>query len=239
MWFFPLGAAIVSALFAALVGQQFLSKAKPQQLAWAIALLMFSIACFAAAMGILGGWTPFLYRAFFLFGAITNVPVLALGTLYLLGPKRLGDVAAGIVTIASIVAVGAVFFSPLKVPGALNVVGRIPRSSLVLSNSTLLLARYMSFGGFFIVVGGALLSAWRLSRKREEQLRRIAMANILIAVGTSVVAGASGFLAIGNQLGSALFSVGLLAGVTMMFMGFLKTRPRTKEQAVQPDTPPA
>lgn len=222
-WVFPLLAAAVSGVFAAQLGQQFVTKRRPHQLAWSLALLMFSVASFAAAMGMLGGWTPFWFRLFFLFGAIVNVPVLALGTLYLLGPRRLGHVVSLGAAILTVFAAGAVFTSVLE-PDALFVTGRIPRAREVLPNSILLLARYASFAGFFVVVSGALWSAWRLSRRPEGHLRRLAAGNILIAAGTTVVAAASGFASVKGSVGSTIFSVGLLVGVSIMFAGFLKTR---------------
>ncbi|MEO7803545.1 MAG: hypothetical protein ABIS18_03690 [Actinomycetota bacterium] len=225
-WIFPLAAAAVSGLFAAQLGQQFFAKRKPHQLAWTLAMLMFSIASFAAAMGMLGGWTPYWFRVYFLLGAIINVPVLALGTLYLLASRRLTHVVSIGVGIFAIFATGAVFTAVLKTD-ALDVSGRIPRAREVLPDAVLLLARYASFAGFFVVVSGALWSAWKLSRRPDDDLRRLAAANVLIAAGTTVVAAASGFASVKGSVGSTIFSIGLLVGVSTMFVGFLKTRTKS------------
>ena len=83
MWLFPLGAALVSAIFAAQLLRQFLAKHRPHQLAWTIALAMFAAATLATAAGVRDGWTPALFRAYYLFGAMINVPFLAAGTMYL------------------------------------------------------------------------------------------------------------------------------------------------------------
>lgn len=227
MWIFPLGAAVVSAVFAALLGQQWLSRRRPHQLSWSLAMLMFALASFAAAIGILGGWTPFWFRIYYLFGAIVNVPVLASGTVFLLAPKPVGRAFAAVTVVATIFAAGAVFTAGLATAG-LGTTG-IPAGSGVMTESVRTLSRYYSFTGFFIVVGGALWSAWRMARRREDHLRRLAVGNILIAAGTFVVAVGSGFARYGQ---GSIFAVGLLAGVILMFAGFLKTRPR-------PSPPPA
>lgn len=234
MWIFPLGAAIVSAIFAALVAQQWLSKQRPHQLAWAFALLMFAVASFAAAIGVLGQWTPTWFRVYYLFGAIVNVPVLALGTVYLLGPRRLGHAAAALVAVATVYAAGAVFTAALRETG-LAVAG-IPSGREVMPEGVRTLSRYYSFAGFFVVVAGALWSAWRLARRPEEHLRRIAAANVLIAAGTFVVALASGFARYGQ---GSVFAVGLLAGVVLMFAGFLRSRPRPSPEAAGGEGEPA
>jgi hypothetical protein len=224
MWIFPLGAAFVSAVFAALIAQQWLIKKRPNQLAWAIALAMFAIASFAAAIGILGGWNGFEFRVYYLFGAIVNVPVLALGTIYLLAPRKLAHVTATLVVTASIFAAGAVFTAHLDTAGLAT--SGIPRGAIVMPPSVRTLSRYYSFIGFFIVVGGALWSSWRLARERSEKLQRLAAGNILIAAGTFVVAVGSGFARYG---GGSIFAVGLLAGVSLMFAGFIRTRPRAEQ----------
>ena len=219
MWMLPLAAAAVSAIFAAQVARQWIDRRRPNLLAWSIALSMFALASFAPAVGMLGDWTPAWFRIYYLFGAIVNVPVLGLGTIYLLGSRRLGHVCAAAVTVASVVAAVAVWQAEVDVR-LLDTSG-IPRGSEVMSDGVRLLSRLYSFAGFFVVMGGALWSAVRLWRQRRKDLRRLAVANGLIAAGTLVVAVGSGFAFYGQGLP---FAVGLLAGVCLMFWGFLKTR---------------
>jgi hypothetical protein len=224
MWIFPLGASAVSGIFAAALMHQWWEKKRPNLLAWGLALLMFAIASFAAAVAMLGEWTPAWFRIYYLFGAIVNVPVLALGTIYLLGPRRLGNACTGVVVIASAVAGVAVFAAELE-PGASQALATngIPAGHSVMQSSVRMLARYYSFAGFFVVVGGALWSASRLTRQNVKHLRRLVEANLWIAAGTFAVALGSGFAFYGQGWP---FAVGLLIGVTGMFWGFLKTRPQ-------------
>lgn len=220
MFLFPLAAAAVSGLFSGLLARAWWARRRPHLIAWALALGMFALASLAAAIGLLAGWNTLLYRTYYLFGAIINVPVLALGTLYLLTSRHIGHVVAAVVAGACLVALVAVF-STTPHAAALATNG-IPPGAETMSSSVRTLSRYYSFSGFFVVVGGALWSAFRLSRGSGEHLRRLAFANALIAAGTFVVAIASGFARYGR---GSVFAVGLLAGVTLMFAGFLKTRP--------------
>ncbi|MGH2704184.1 MAG: hypothetical protein ACRDJ4_03565 [Actinomycetota bacterium] len=221
MWIFPLGAAVVSGIFATLLAQRWLANARPHHLAWAIALAMFAIASFVASIGVLDVWTPVEFRLFYLFGAILNVPVLALGTVYLMAPRRIGHLVAALVGLATIFAAGAVFTAPLHRAG-LSTQG-IPSGREVMPEGVRTISRYFSYTGFAVVVGGALWSAARLGRKKDENLRRLAFANLLIAGGTFIVAVASVFARYGQ---GSIFSVGLLAGIVTMFAGFMKTQPR-------------
>lgn len=221
MWLFPLGAAAVSGVFALQVGRQWYERRRPNLLAWTVALAMFSVASLAPAVGMLGEWTPAWYRVYYLFGAIANVPVLGLGTIYLLGPRRLGHAAAAVVTVATLLAAIAVWQAQLDAR-LLDTEG-IPKGSEVMSAGIRMLARVYSFAGFFVVVGGAVWSATRLLRQRRADLRRLAVANGLIAAGTTVVALGSGFAFYGRGLP---FAIGLFVGVSLMFWGFLETRAR-------------
>ena len=219
MWLLPLGAAVVSGVFAAQVARQWVHRRRPNLLAWSIALAMFAVASFAPAVGMLGEWTPAWFRIYYLFGAIVNVPVLGLGTVYLLGSRRLGHVCAAVVTVAALVA--AVTVWQAQIDARLLDTSGIPRGSEVLSGGVRLLSRVYSFAGFFVVVGGALWSAVKLWRQRRDDLRALAVANALIAAGTFVVAVGSGFAFYGRGLP---FAVGLFVGVCLMFGGFLKAR---------------
>jgi hypothetical protein len=219
-----MAAAIVAALFGALLAQQWLTRQKPHQAAWAIAMIMFAVASFAAGLGVLDEWRPMTYRAFYLFGAILNVPVLALGTIYLLGPRRFGHALAALLGIAAIFAAGSVFTADLSL-GALNEAsrsGQIASGSDVMPDGVRTLSRYFSYT-FVIVVGGALWSSWRMARSSSEGLRDLAIGNILIATGTLIAAAGSIFARYGQ---GAIFAVGLLIGVVVMFLGFLKARPK-------------
>jgi hypothetical protein len=224
MWVFPLAAAIVSGYFSWLLGVQFSSKRRPNVLAWSVALGMFSLASAAAAYGSLFDWSPLTFRTYYLFGAVLNVPALALGTLYLLASRRWADGAAILLIIGSCAAAFVVFNADL-VTAALDTDG-IPRGSEVLSEDVRLLSRYFSITGFLVVVGGALWSAARLARGRQPNLKRLATANLLIALGTTVVAIASEMARIASgSVEDLIFAVGLFVGVSVMFAGFLRTRP--------------
>lgn len=233
MWIFPLAAAAVSAAFASQMGRQFLAKRRPHQLSWTIALVMFALASASTALGVLAGWSGGLFRAYYLFGAMINVPFLAAGTIYLLAPRPWAHLFALLVGFAGLLG-AVVVLSAHLVPAGLAV-GGVPESAAVFAGAHPLarsLSRYYSYSSFSIVVLGALWSAWRLTRQSSEHLRRLAGGNLLIAAGTFVVAAASIAIHFGRGPGvAALFSMGLLAGITTMYLGFLRTRSRAPQAA--------
>jgi len=219
MGLFPLAAALVSGAFSASVIRQFLSRRRPHQLAWGISLATFAAASLFAAVGMFAGWSAPVFRAYYLFGALVNVPILALGTIYLHFPRRVGHGAAIVVAAASAYAAVAVVGADLM-SGGLAVEGSIPMGSAVMPPAVRALSRYYSYVGFIVVLAGAVWSAVRLARKPGERFKRLAQGNGLIAAGTAVVAIGSAFARQGQ---GTVFAIGLAAGVTVMYAGFLRT----------------
>jgi hypothetical protein len=225
MWLFPLAAAGVSGYFAGVLALQWHARHRPHHLAWSVALVMFGLASACAGLGLLVGWSPGLYRVYYLFGAILNVPVLALGTMYLLARRPVAHVCGLVVVIAGIAAIASVSTASVMARG-LDTSG-IPRGSEVLPSGVRMLSRYYSILGYVVVVGGAVWSALRLLRGREGGLKRLAEANLLIAAGTTVVAAGSEVARVGTGSTQGLaFAVGLFLGVSLMFLGFLRSRSR-------------
>ncbi|MDQ1445158.1 MAG: hypothetical protein QOI20_1622 [Acidimicrobiaceae bacterium] len=204
-------AALVGLAFALCTFERWLNRRRRHELAWSAALLMFSLAAAALGAGVGTGWNGPLFRVYFFFGAMANVPVLALGTVYLLAGPRRGDRWAAAVAMAVAFAGGVAAVAPLHhavprhqlIPQGSDVFGPLPR----------VLAAVGSAGGAAVVFGGAAWSAWRLRRGR------MVTANILIAGGTAVLS-ASGVL---NSVADAMtgFAITLVVGISVLFAGFL------------------
>jgi hypothetical protein len=212
------GSALLSLAFAMSTFERWLARRRPHELMWSIALLMFAIAAAALAAGAGTGWNGPIFRLFIIFGAIANVPFLALGTVYLLGGRQRGDVATAFVALATAFAAGVVTVAPFRAPlphdqlaQASDVFGPLPR----------IFAGVASGGGALVVVGGAWWSVWRIRRAGAglAASRRLVISNSLIAVGT-LITGASGILnSVLNQMTG--FAVALAVGIAVIFAGFL------------------
>ena len=209
----PLVTALVSGAFAVAVALQYARKRRPAQLAWAIGLLMFTVASFMGFLAQSGGATEVEYRLFYLFGAITNVAWLALGTILIVAP-RYGRAALALVLALSAVAVYAVFAYPVDISVAVDTGKGYPDGSL-----PRILAAIGSGVGSLILIGGALWSAWVFFRRRHQGRR--ALANAIIAVGVLIVAAGGTATFTGA---SGLVEVTNLVGVSVMFAGFLLVR---------------
>jgi len=209
-------ATLLALAFAFCTLERWLDRRKPHEAAWSAALFLFASASAALWAGAAFGWNGLWFRLFYLLGAIVNVPYLALGTVYLLADRAVGRrVAVGVHAFAAFSA-GVVVVAP---PTAPIVATKLPQGSDVFGPVPRILAAAGSGIAALVIVAGAVLSAVRLSRRRAT--RRLALANVLIAVGT-VVLGAGGIL---NSVLDEMdgFAVSLVVGITIVFAGFLLT----------------
>lgn len=222
-------ATLVSFAFALSTFERWLRARKPHEAAWTASLLLFAAGSAALWVAAAGGWSAWSFRAFYLFGAIINVPFLAVGTVYLLTSRRVADRAALGVVVASAFAAGVVVVAPLGPLGD----AAIPQGSKVFGGLPRALAGVGSGGAAVVIVVGAVVSAWRLLRVRRAggfadrrggiTPGRLAAANLVIAVGTLVLGAGGLFNSVLDQMDG--FSVSLVLGVVLLFGGFLLTNP--------------
>lgn len=178
---------------------------------------MYAAATWALALGLVAGWSGPLFRVFYLFGAILNVPFLALGSAFLvLGERtarRLGELFVILGGFATFVVISAPFVAelpPAGVPAGSDVfapLGEVgptgPRFWALLGNVV----------GTLLLVGLALYSAARYWSSN----RRLVGGNALIVAGT--VAPALGGTLVGLGEGTAL-ALSLLAGAALLWAGY-------------------
>jgi hypothetical protein len=175
---------------------------------------MFALAAGALALGAQAGWSGPVFRVFYLFGAIADVPVLALGTVYLLSGRRAGQGAAAGVALFCAFSAGVIVMAPFRAPLPVD---QLVQGSKVFGPLPRVLAAVGSAVGAVVIFAGAVGSAWRV--RRSGAPRRLLWSNGLIALGTLVL-GASGTL---NSVFGAMtaFGVTLLLGISVIFAGFL------------------
>lgn len=222
MWGFPLAAAVVALVFAGLLLRQWLERRRPAQLLWAAALLMYAGASFALFLGTLSGWTTAEYRAYWLLGAVLNVPYLAQGELDLLIRGR----AVRWPLYVLLAFVTAYTVARVRTAGIdIEALGeRLPSGKEVFGDGTPAhrLPQLIAIPAYLVLLGGALWSAWRMRGDRTQRDRF--WGTLLIALGATVIAGfGSAFAALGWL---APFSIALLVGISIMYWGFRRASPR-------------
>lgn len=224
-------ATAISTVFAETVLVRWSRRRRPHEGAWTVALAMFALASAALATGASTGWDRGTFRAFYLLGAVLNVPWLALGTVHLLAPQRVARRARTVVLLFTGLAAGVVLAAPM--PGAVVRSG-IPEGRRVFGAFPRALAGIGSGLGALVVFGGAVWSAWRYVRERRQP--RYAGANALIAAGTLILSAGGLLEGVAGGKDEA-FTLSLVLGIAVIYAGFaVATRDRDPRATSAPPT---
>jgi hypothetical protein len=211
-------AAAVATWFAAELFVAWRTRPRLHAEIWSVAFAAYAIATWALAAGLLLGWSPFVFRVFYFFGAVANIPLLAAGSIALYNEKA-GRRSLTVITLWLLFGFFSVFLAPLNsLPGA-----GIPEGSEVFGFTFMidaltlpgprLFAAVSGAVGTLIVVGFAAVSIARFWGKD----RRRAVGNIFIVGGALVPALGGSLTAIGE---SAALSLSLAIGITMLWWGY-------------------
>jgi hypothetical protein len=205
-------------VYVALLVRQWLERRKPHQLAWAVGFLFYAVAAVMEAVSeYTGTWDPTVYR-FYIVLAASMVGFLGLGTLYLITKKRtLGNLYLGFVLVCLGIFLYGVFTTQLitenlvagiTVGGsALGSGGSFPRMMSLPFNIT----------GSLLLLGGSAWSVVKFWSKPEYRYR--SWANVLIFVGTLIIAGAGSMARAGQTVG---LYPGEMVASALLLWGFLK-----------------
>jgi len=201
-----------------LLGQRFFATDPTSVPAWSAALAMFAVAALLEAAGVGSGWTPAIYKAYYLLGGLLNVGWLAVGTVYLLASARVGHgaaIAMALLTLLSLAAVGNAHVDVSRLhtqfPNrALDVPAIFP--ALINSLATL------------VLVGGAAWSAFAAYRRHAPPGRVAGTA--LIAAGALVVGADHSVAQLTGLI--VLQPISEAIGIVVMFGGYLAIEVRSQ-----------
>ncbi len=209
---FPILATVVAASFSFATWRA--SRARGAALrVWSFALAQFAVGAGALSWGIAFGWTPGTYRVFYIFGAVLNVGWLGLGTLWLVWYRSAAMTITVVLAVVSAWALGVVLTTDM-VPGASAAFAgeQLPAARDVMPVLVRNLSRWFSITGSVVVLAGLGMSL---------ALRRNAGGLALLASGVVIAGIASEFARAGYV---TVFSIGLAAGIALMYAGFVRTR---------------
>jgi hypothetical protein len=217
-----LATGLIGLVYVGLLVAQWYRRRKPHQVAWAVGFLIYAVAALMEAYSeFTGAWDPTVYRIYIVFAA-SMVGFLGLGTLYLISKTR----TLPAIYLVFILSCLAVFFygvfttdlieerlvAGITVGGAaLGAGGSFPRVMSLPFNIT----------GTLLLLGGSAYSIVRFWARKAYRYR--SWANVLIIIGTLVIAAAGARARLGNTVGlypaemdpSALLLAGFLVAGTL------------------------
>jgi hypothetical protein len=209
----PVAAALLAVAFVLLLVRSLLRRVAGQKTFWAAGFALFAVAAGSEAVAQRTGWSPALFRTYYLAGGVLTVAYLGAGSAWLLLPRRGRDLLLGAVAVATVAAVVTVLLTPVATHELAATASEHPPANGVLGGHAFLWAVALNSVGTTFLVGGSLLSIVRRQRVR---------ANVWIACGALTVAAATGLSRTGD---TSLVYLGELVGIALMFCGFTLTSP--------------
>jgi hypothetical protein len=179
VYYLPVITTVVAAIFFAELARRY--QAHPDRLHylwWAIGVAVYGLGTLTEALTTLLGWHPWIFRAWYISGALLGGAPLAQGTVYLLLPRRRAHILAFLLLCYVAVAATCVLLSPLDL--SLAEPRRLSGRVLVWSWVRLLSPVVNTYAVIFLI-GGAILSAIRYRRRVETYHRFVG--NVFITVG--------------------------------------------------------
>ncbi len=236
-WWWPAATAVIGFVYVGLLLAQWNRRRKPHQLAWAMGFLFYAV---AAGMEFYSEytqyWDPTVYRIYIVLAA-SMVGFLGLGSLFLISKTpTVPNLFLAYVLVCLAIFVWGVFTTELITealkPGvvvggaALGAAGTFPR----------IMSLFFNIPGTLLLIGGSIASII-LFRKNKAYRYRV-WANVLIIVGTLLIAGAGSMaragatsgLYVGEMIASAILLAGFLLAGTLE-RGAAAARARREEQA--------
>ncbi len=203
-------AGAAATVFAVDLWINYARKPRPHVLAYGIGITMFALATWALFGAMMMGWNPFLYRVFFLFGAVLNIPYLALGSMFLVGGKRAGHVMT--VLLGAFSAIAITLVSTVGFQRELPE-GGIPHDIFASGFGPRMFAAIGGGMGATILIVLALVSIIRFRKTAP----RVMWGSLLILLGTLAASAGGTNLALGE---ASTFALSLFLAATLIFAGY-------------------
>lgn len=230
----PFTSSLISFIFAGFVFKRYLERRGTHLLLWGIGMVFYGIGGFSEGFYGLWGWSPFVFRMWYLFGAILVAAWLGQGTVYLLVNKKWANLLMAILLLGSIYGAVRVFGAELdpELMTASIHTGSEMSGHAIATDGVRSLTPFFNIYGTLALVGGAAYSAFMFWRKKVLLHRTIG--NVLIAIGAILPAFGGTFSRMG--IPGALY-ISELLGAIVLFIGFLRAITPISEETVKLETP--
>ncbi len=194
---------------------------------WAIGVAVYGVGTFTEAWTTLFGWNPFIFRSWYISGALLGGAPLAQGTVYLLLKRRTAHLLTAALVLYVVVASIAVVVAPIDLSAVEphRLTGRVFGWQWVRMFSPA-----VNLYAVVFLIGGAVLSALRYSL--DPATRHRMYANILIAIG-AILPGIGGTA---TRMGhTEVLYVTELVGLVLTWIGYrISIWPITAQSGFQP-----
>lgn len=228
--YIPIATTVIALSLAMSLWRRYRARGGTHLLWWTIGALTYAAGTTVEAAVTLFGWQEWLFRSWYIAGALLGGAPLAQGAVYLHVPRRVANVLSVVLVAAVLVASVFVLAVPVQydlVEGH-RLTGRVMAWPWVRAFSP-----FINLYAFVFLVGGAVKSAVQFWRRRETRLR--AQGNALIAVGALLPGIGGSFTRFGY---TEVLYVTEFLGIILIYLGYVRaTRSPAALETVSHDPP--
>ena len=177
--YIPIATTFVALFFAPVVFRRWKERRSgPHLLWWSAGILLYGVGTFTEAFTTLFGWNEWVFRSWYISGALLGGAPLAQGTVYLMLSRKVANRLSAVLILAILVASTVVILSPIDYGAveAHRLTGRVMEW-----RQARLFSPFINLYAAFFLIGGAALSAWRF--RSDSAARHRFIGNSLIALG--------------------------------------------------------
>jgi hypothetical protein len=223
--YLPIATTVISALFAREILTRWLNKPSAYHLLWwGIGVIIYGAGTLVESLTTLFGWHEFLFKSWYIVGALLGGAPLAIGSVYLLVGRTAGHIGVGLLTTTVIVTSIFVILSPVDTS---LVDGRVLNSNVLEWQQIRRVSPFINGLAALFLIGGALYSA--IGYLRNRTLRHRFYGNLLIAIG-ALLPGIGGMYS-RKGFTEALY-IGELIGILLIWWGYRICQRETLPQKV-------
>lgn len=227
--YLPIATTVVAAFFApAVLGRWWRKKPAPHLFWWGLGIVMYGVGTATESATTLFGWNEWIFRSWYISGALLGGAPLAQGTVYLLFSRKTAHrMTAGLLTVIVVAAV-VVLLSPIDYAAVEShrLTGRVMEW-----REARLFSPFVNIYAAIFLIGGAILSAWRWRGDPDGRHRFIG--NCFIAVG-AILPGIGGTA---TRMGhTEVLYVTELVGLILIWIGYrYNVSPQAARGAPEPE----
>jgi hypothetical protein len=212
VYWIPFATTVVALVFATIVLRRYTQRGGPHHLWWGVGLLIYGAGTLTESLTTLMGWNVWVFRAWYITGALCGGAPLAQGSVYLLLRRRVADVLAVLLVTAIVTAAAFVILSPINQ----SLVETHRLTGAVLGwHAVRMVSPFINTYAAVFLIGGAIVSAARYRTQPENRHRYIG--NILIAVGALLPGIGGTFTRFGHV---EVLYVTEFIGLLLIFVGY-------------------
>ena len=178
VYWIPLATTVVAMTFSVIVGRRYAVKGGTHLLWWSVGLFLYGVGTVTESLTTVFGWNEWVFRAWYITGALCGGAPLAQGSVYLLMGRRAANALAALLVTAIVAGSVFVILSPIRYD--LVETHRLSGSVLGWHGVRLVSPFINSYAALFLI-GGAIVSAMRYRSRPESRHKYVG--NIFIAVG--------------------------------------------------------